>query len=74
MTNPGSYRYTAEDDIPTKRENTEPETLTLVRLYDHLNAAEKRRVVHLFKSWHKCSVDQQVIIEAIAREFAPADS
>ena len=74
MTRPGSYAYTTEDDVPTRPDGGDPEALAMARLYGDLSSWEKRKVVALLKAWTKCSLDQRVLIEGIAREFAPQDS
>ncbi len=71
---PGSYSYTGEDDIPTKPEAVDPATLVIFRLCDSLGGPERKRVAALLKAWQKCTLDQQVILEALARELAPPDS
>lgn len=73
ITHPGEYAY-SEEDTPTKPDNGDPDALAMARLYGDLNAWERRKVVSLLKAWSKCSLDQRVLIEAVAREFAPADS
>ena len=74
-TKPGGYSVRpAEDDIPTKPEAVDPSTLLLVRLYEHLSGDERRRAVAFLKAWQKCTLDQQIILEALARELAPPDS
>ena len=74
-TRPGGYALNpGEDEIPTRPEAVDPSTLIMVRVYEGLTALERRHVVALLKAWQKCTLDQRVIIEAVAREFAPPDS
>jgi hypothetical protein len=65
-----------EDDEPTKPEasSVSQATLMIARLFDGLDGHQKARLAALVKAWSKCTLDQQVILEALARELAPPDS
>jgi hypothetical protein len=71
---PAEYSYAPEEEIPTKPEAVDPSALLIFRLCDTLAGPERQRVARLLKAWQKCTLDQQIILEALARELAPPDS
>lgn len=73
-TTPGGYSATPgvvdQDDVPTRPEAIDRETLELVRLFGDMSALEKRKTVQLLKHWTRCGLGRRVLIEELARELA----
>ncbi len=58
-----------QDEIPTRPDAVDPETLSLVRLFGDLGALDRKRAIRVLSAWSKCSLDRRVLIEALCREL-----
>ena len=59
-----------EEEIPTKREAVDPETLKLVRLLDCMPPVERRRFLSMTEHYGKMPLGRRVLFEELARELA----
>ena len=74
QTEPGGWQSPAgpvdPDDIPTRPDAADPNTLALARVYGDLSAAERERAVIVLRYWARCTNDQRVLVEHFAKELA----
>ena len=73
QTAPGGWQSPAgpvdPDDIPTSPGSIAPTTAALAVLFGDLTLAERDRFVRMAQAWRGATLDQQVLLEALAREL-----
>lgn len=71
QTDPGGFTLDEqeEDTQPTPKTDS-TDALYMARIYGQLGTMDRKRAVQLLESWSKCTLDQRVLIEALARELA----
>lgn len=75
QTDPGGWQsppgsVAPEDDIPTRPDAADPNTLALVRVFGDLNALDRERAVVLLKNWSRCTMTQRILLESLSGELA----
>jgi hypothetical protein len=59
------------DEPPTKPDNaTDPAALMIGRLFGELAPIDRRRLARLVEAWFTATLEQRILIESIAFEFA----
>lgn len=61
-----------EDEIKTKPDAapTDPTALVLVRIHGELCDLDRKRLARLVENWYSVCLNQRVVIESVASEFA----
>ena len=57
------------DEEPTKPDAKDAHAVLLARLYGELAPLDRKRLAKLVEAWYVASLEQRILIEAIAMEF-----
>jgi hypothetical protein len=60
-----------DDEEPTRpNASTDPTAVVLAQVHSQLCELDRKRLAKLVEAWHASSMNQRVIIEHVAMEFA----
>lgn len=73
QTDPGGFVLDEQEEPTQPSPKTDStDALYMARIFGQLGTVDRKRAVSLLECWSRCTLDQRVLIEAMARELAGA--